>query len=97
MKIEMVLKRTIQIVVFTMLKSICVFVLIGLGISGCQHLGNSEKQFKLLESDYTGIDFNNALNETHEMNILSYPDFYSGGGVSIGDVDNDGLSDVFFV
>lgn len=57
---------------------------------------NQEKSlFKLLDSQKTGISFNNALEETHGMNVLVYQDFYSGGGVSIGDIDNDGLSDVF--
>lgn len=54
-----------------------------------------DRLFKLLDSQHTGITFNNALEETHGMNVLVYQDFYSGGGVSIGDIDNDGLSDVF--
>jgi len=62
----------------------------------CDENSREGTKFELLNSKQTGIDFNNALNETHEMNIISYPDFYSGGGVSIGDIDNDGLSDVFF-
>jgi len=64
--------------------------------TSCDKFGSKETKFKLLSSKQTGIDFSNALNETHEMNIISYPDFYSGGGVSIGDIDNDGLPDVFF-
>ncbi len=54
-------------------------------------------RFQLLDLQKTNVHFNNALEETHEMNIISYPDFYSGGGVSIGDIDNDGLPDIFFV
>ncbi len=54
-----------------------------------------DKKFRLLDPKKTGITFNNALEETHQMNVLEYQDFYSGGGVSIGDIDNDGLSDVF--
>lgn len=61
----------------------------------CQEKQN-DKLFKLLPSGYTGITFNNALEETHQMNVLEYQDFYSGGGVSIGDIDNDGLPDIFF-
>ena len=64
--------------------------------SACNIPFNSSEQFRLLKSKYTGIDFNNALEESHIMNIVTYPDFYSGGGVSIGDIDNDGLPDVFF-
>ena len=56
----------------------------------------SDALFSLLDSQKTGISFNNVLTETHEMNVIEYQDFYSGGGVSIGDMDNDGLPDVFF-
>jgi hypothetical protein len=72
-----------------------IFILVLIS-TACNHLFNSNEQFKLLKSKYTGIDFNNTLEESHIMNIITYPDFYSGGGVSIGDVDNDGLPDVFF-
>jgi hypothetical protein len=54
----------------------------------------SDKRFKLLNPSHTGIHFNNALRETNDNNILTYQDFYSGGGVSIGDINNDGLPDV---
>ncbi len=61
----------------------------------CGNRDEHQKLFKLLDPQKTGITFNNALEETHEMNVIAYQDFYSGGGVSIGDIDNDGLSDVF--
>jgi len=54
-----------------------------------------EHLFRLLKSSETGITFNNALEESHELNIITYQDFYSGGGISIGDINNDGLSDIF--
>ncbi len=44
----------------------------------------------------TGIEFANRVNDTKELNILKYRNFYNGGGVAIGDINNDGLSDVFF-
>lgn len=50
--------------------------------------------FELKES--TGIDFINQVKDTKDFNILTYRNFYNGGGVAIGDVDNDGLADVFF-
>ncbi|HHM20773.1 MAG TPA: hypothetical protein ENJ20_02010 [Bacteroidetes bacterium] len=53
--------------------------------------------FTLLPSDETGIDFSNDLVEdaTTERNVLSYSHYYNGGGVAIGDVNNDGWPDVF--
>ena len=50
--------------------------------------------FELKES--TGIDFLNKVKDTKDFNILTYRNFYNGGGVAIGDINNDGLADVFF-
>jgi hypothetical protein len=62
----------------------------------CTHKVEQHKLFALRTSDETGIYFNNTLEETHQMNVLEYQDFYSGGGVSVGDLDGDGLPEVFF-
>ena len=50
--------------------------------------------FELKES--TGIDFINKVKDTKDFNVLTYRNFYNGGGVAIGDINNDGLADVFF-
>jgi hypothetical protein len=52
--------------------------------------------FKLLPANKTNIDFNNKLKDDEDNNILSYEYFYNGGGVAIGDVNNDGLQDIYF-
>jgi hypothetical protein len=44
----------------------------------------------------TGIQFKNTVHDTKELNIINYRNFYNGGGVAIGDLNNDGLTDVFF-
>lgn len=51
--------------------------------------------FTLLPSAETGIDFINKVENSKEFNIFKYRNFYNGGGVGIGDINNDGLSDVF--
>ncbi len=51
--------------------------------------------FEELPASETGIDFVNRSLEKKEFNIFNYRNFYNGGGVAIGDVNNDGLSDVF--
>ena len=51
--------------------------------------------FEELPASETGIDFVNRSLEKKEFNIFNYRNFYNGGGVAIGDVNNDGLSDLF--
>lgn len=50
--------------------------------------------FELKEK--TGIDFVNVLEETKEENVFRYRNFYNGGGVGTGDLNNDGLPEIFF-
>ncbi len=53
--------------------------------------------FTRLSESETRIDFNNLLKEGNpDFSILNYPYFYNGGGVAIGDVNNDGLQDIAF-
>ncbi|GEL09939.1 FG-GAP repeat-containing protein [Flavobacterium glycines] len=52
--------------------------------------------FTKLNSSQTGIGFVNEVKNGTEMNIFRYRNFYNGGGVAIGDINNDGLSDVYF-
>ncbi|MBC7826114.1 MAG: VCBS repeat-containing protein [Chitinophagaceae bacterium] len=44
----------------------------------------------------TGIEFINKVSDNDSINILNYRNFYNGGGVAAGDINNDGLTDVFF-
>jgi len=63
-------------------------------LSGCK-----EKQsalFTELPSSITHVDFVNQLEETEQHNISTYEYFYNGGGVASGDLNNDGLNDLFF-
>ena len=57
---------------------------------------DNSKLFTLLTKDKTGIDFKNILKESEQFNVLEYGYLYNGGGVSVGDVNNDGLSDIYF-
>jgi ASPIC and UnbV./FG-GAP repeat. len=52
--------------------------------------------FETPEPKNTGIEFTNTLTSTDDLSILDYLYFYNGGGVSIGDINNDGLPDIFF-
>jgi hypothetical protein len=52
--------------------------------------------FTALPASYTGIDFVNQLTYTESFNAYTYRNFYNGGGVGLGDINNDGLIDLFF-
>jgi hypothetical protein len=54
------------------------------------------KRFKLLPASKSGINFENTLTESDSLNILDYLYFYNGGGLAMGDINNDGLPDLFF-
>jgi hypothetical protein len=49
-----------------------------------------------MPSSYTGVTFTNRIGETEEFNVLEYGYLYNGGGVAAGDLNNDGLIDLYF-
>ena len=56
---------------------------------------DADKLFETLPASETGIDFVNRSLDKKDFNIFNYRNFYNGGGVAIGDVNNDGLPDLF--
>ncbi len=72
---------------------VCV-VLSGLCAWGCNK-PPSGPLFELVDSGQTHITFENTLEYAYEFNVYRYRNFYNGGGVALGDIDGDGLLDVF--
>lgn len=56
----------------------------------------NERLFQLLDAQQTGIDFVNKVADEETFNILTYRNFYNGGGIAIGDINNDSLPDLYF-
>jgi len=66
------------------------------GLTSCKQKQVESTVFQLLDSTQTNIHFTNTLNDSDYPGILNYLYFYNGGGVAIGDINNDGLPDIFF-
>src|SRR5687767_9995592 len=55
----------------------------------------SSTLFERLSASETGINFVNNITESREHNVFTYQYYYNGNGVAVGDLNNDGLTDVF--
>ncbi|WP_299888768.1 VCBS repeat-containing protein [uncultured Lacinutrix sp.] len=55
-----------------------------------------ENVFSMLSPEASGIVFKNVLKETDSVNYFTFTSIYMGGGISVGDINNDGLKDLFF-
>lgn len=51
--------------------------------------------FESVPASKTGVDFVNQLNSESDLSILDYLYYYNGGGIAVGDINNDGLPDIF--
>ncbi|MEO6315916.1 MAG: VCBS repeat-containing protein, partial [Chitinophagaceae bacterium] len=96
-----VMLRKIILLNSLLVKSSCGILLFSVLLGSCHSPStpapsNTNTLFQLLPSATTGINFSNDVSYTEELNAYTFRNFYNGGGVGIGDVNNDGLPDIFF-
>ncbi|MCW1952814.1 MAG: VCBS repeat-containing protein [Flavobacteriia bacterium] len=60
---------------------------------GCET--KTDTLFELQDNKSIGLEFENTLTFSNEFNVYTYRNFYNGGGVAIGDINNDGLADIY--
>lgn len=62
----------------------------------CHPSAKKDAMFEVLTNKSTGLNFSNTLTPTQDFNMFRYMYFYNGGGLGAGDLNNDGLIDLFF-
>ncbi|MEL6718297.1 MAG: hypothetical protein AAFP82_06250 [Bacteroidota bacterium] len=60
------------------------------------HLTAQNTLFTLVSPKQSKVTFNNQIKDTEEHSIMIYSNYYGGAGVGLGDVNNDGLIDIYF-
>lgn len=60
-----------------------------------RHAENPKQLFSKVSPQQSGLHFHNVIREDMTYNFLNFPYLYAGAGVAVGDLDNDGLDDVF--
>lgn len=79
----------------TAIQRFTVLFIFSLFVSQVSAQSEANTLFKLRPASYTGISFTNIIYENDTLNILNQANIYNGGGVGIGDFNNDGLNDIY--
>ena len=81
--------RIVQLPIFTFVIQACIAAVLLVSCS-------KPTLFEQVPSSKSGIHFSNQITETDSINVLDFENVYNGGGVGIGDFNNDGLQDIYF-
>ena len=82
------------------LKILLYVLLAGFAVVSCSRMNPTKKGptlFSLVPASKSHVTFSNKLKFNPKFNVFTYRNFYDGGGVALGDVNNDGLLDIYFV
>src|SRR6478736_3499678 len=93
------LKQPAALVILFMKKifpwsGLIVFSFLLFSSGSCRLKESKPALFDLVEN--SGVDFNNRVVDGQLENSFLFRNFYNGGGVAVGDINNDGLADIFF-
>lgn len=77
-------------------KSTCTFVILSMFFLACNKNESNIEKPNFNINEQTGIDFTNTLTDSKDLNIIEYLYYYNGAGVGVGDINNDGLEDIYF-
>ena len=61
-----------------------------------ESLSDEDSIFERVTSDISGVTFKNVVPESETLNQFNYHYFFNGAGVGMGDINNDGLNDLYF-
>ncbi|MFH6985113.1 VCBS repeat-containing protein [Marinoscillum luteum] len=76
------------------IRTFCLLILIVSVVSCKEQVPKSLLEY--VPAETSGVSFSNTLTEDEQFNIVDYLYFYNGGGVAVGDINNDGLEDIYF-